>query len=70
METCPHIRGLKSVKNEAMLTPRMWSCVDCGTTESVWVSGKYFLFFKSLVIVNECMLEMCLNRIEDIFVLE
>ena len=36
METCPHIRGLKSVKNEAMLTPRMWSCVDCGTTESVW----------------------------------
>ncbi|XP_028394240.1 ubiquitin carboxyl-terminal hydrolase 44-like [Dendronephthya gigantea] len=36
METCSHIRGLESVKNEAMLTPRMWSCVDCGTTESVW----------------------------------
>ena len=29
------------MKNEAMLTPRMWSCVDCGTTESVWVSKKY-----------------------------
>lgn len=38
METCPHIRGLESVKNEALRAPRMWSCIDCGTTESVWVS--------------------------------
>ncbi len=58
MESCPHIRGLESVKNEAMLSPRMWSCVDCGTTESVWVSG--VLFLVTLVIVDKWMLEMCL----------
>lgn len=37
METCPHIRGIESIKNEALLSPRMWACAECGTTDSVWV---------------------------------
>ena len=38
MDDCKHVRQVKFAVDKSFLNPRNWSCCECGTTESVWVS--------------------------------
>ena len=35
---CPHVNQLQVAQKQSFLNPRNWACVECGTTDGVWVS--------------------------------
>ena len=36
---CPHVKNAQLAADKSFLNPRAWACMDCGFTDSVWVSG-------------------------------
>ena len=48
MEDCPHVRTMRVGQHTTLLNPRNWACVDCGTTESVWVRTRHIIIVLSL----------------------
>lgn len=41
MDKCKHVTKFNLGDNHSILNPQKWVCIECGTTESVWVSKIY-----------------------------
>ena len=37
MDNCKHVPRISPARDHSILNPQKWLCVECGTTESVWV---------------------------------